>query len=85
MRRLDSSSDLLQLGQAAMARAAFHGAHTSVWAAVMAEPKARALVRCVRGHDGCVAHHLLAASLATRGSQGVGDSWQGAETEVEML
>ena len=39
VRRLDSSSDLLQLGQAAMARAAFHGAHTSVWAAVMAEPK----------------------------------------------
>ena len=24
----------------------------------------------MRGHDGCVAHHLLAASLATRGSQG---------------
>ena len=47
--------------------------------------QARALVGCVRGHDGCVAHHLLAASLATRGSQGVGDSWQGAETEVEML
>ena len=45
-------------------------------------PQARALVRCVRGHDGCVAHHLLAASLATRGSQGVGDPWRG---EVEML
>ena len=41
VRRLDSSSDLLQLGQAAMARAAFHGAHTSVWAAVMAEPKVK--------------------------------------------
>ena len=44
VRRLDSSSDLLQLGQAAMARAAFHGAHTSVWAAVMAEPKVEQLV-----------------------------------------
>ena len=48
VRRLDSSSDLLQLGQAAMARAAFHGAHTSVWAAVMAEPKVEPLVFLIR-------------------------------------
>ena len=44
VRRLDSSSDLLQLCQAAMARAVFHGAHSSVWAAVMAEPKVKPLV-----------------------------------------
>ena len=44
VRRLDSSSDLLQLCQAAMARAVFHGAHSSVWAAVMAEPKVEPLV-----------------------------------------
>ena len=44
VRRLDSSSDLLQLGQVAMARAVFHGAHSSMWAAVMAEPKVEQLV-----------------------------------------